>query len=204
MTPKKAKRLERSWAEVFRNEALPLIDEERFAPMYCVDNGRPDLQGGTNIVLGIQGGQAQFPSGLGDRPEVPNLMIFVTDGNDTKGNSLQDIMDASAASGAEIFAVGVGSVDNATLDAIASDPDSDHVFSTSDFSGLLAIVDSIVTATLIAADTVVTVNGGASSASAVAGGTIYDVTSLSPDGHAIRARIMLMGTQIQILTWELS
>ena len=30
MTPKKAKRLERSWAEVFRNEALPLIDEERF------------------------------------------------------------------------------------------------------------------------------------------------------------------------------
>ena len=34
VTPKKAKRLERSWAEVFRNEALPLIDEERFAPMY--------------------------------------------------------------------------------------------------------------------------------------------------------------------------
>ena len=106
------------------------------------------------------------------------MMIFVTDGNDT---GVQDIMDA-----------------------IASDPDSDHVFSTSDFSGLLAIVDSIVTATLIAADTVVTVNGGASSASAVSGGTIYDVTSLSPDGHAIRARIMLMGTQIQILTWELS
>ena len=42
VTPKKAKRLERSWAEVFRNEALPLIDEERFAPMYCVDNGRPN------------------------------------------------------------------------------------------------------------------------------------------------------------------
>ncbi len=35
VTPKKAKRLERSWAEVFRNEALPLIDEERFTPMYC-------------------------------------------------------------------------------------------------------------------------------------------------------------------------
>ena len=28
VTPKKAKRLEGSWAEVFRNEALPLIDEE--------------------------------------------------------------------------------------------------------------------------------------------------------------------------------
>ena len=40
VTPKKAKRLERSWAEVFRNEALPLIDEERFAPM----NGRVEFR----------------------------------------------------------------------------------------------------------------------------------------------------------------
>ena len=51
MTPKKAKRLERSWAEVFRNEALPLIDEERFAPMYCVDNGRPNRA--VQTVLGV-------------------------------------------------------------------------------------------------------------------------------------------------------
>ena len=51
VTPKKAKRLERSWAEVFRNEALPLIDEERFAPMYCVDNGRPNRA--VQTVLGV-------------------------------------------------------------------------------------------------------------------------------------------------------
>ena len=51
MTPKKAKRLERSWAEVFRNEALPLIDEERFAPMCCVDNGRPNRA--VQTVLGV-------------------------------------------------------------------------------------------------------------------------------------------------------
>ena len=51
VTPKKAKRLERSWAEVFRNEALPLIDEERFAPMYCVDNGRPNRA--VRTVLGV-------------------------------------------------------------------------------------------------------------------------------------------------------
>ena len=51
VTPKKAKRLERSWAEVFRNEALPLIDEERFAPMYCVDNGRPNRA--VETVLGV-------------------------------------------------------------------------------------------------------------------------------------------------------
>ena len=51
VTPKKAKRLERSWAEVFRNEALPLIDEELFAPMYCADNGRPNRA--VQTVLGV-------------------------------------------------------------------------------------------------------------------------------------------------------
>ena len=44
VTPKKAKRLERSWAEVFR-------DEERFAPMYCVDDGRPNRA--VQTVLGV-------------------------------------------------------------------------------------------------------------------------------------------------------
>lgn len=38
----KAKRLRASWAEVFRARALPLIDEEVFAPLYCPDNGRPN------------------------------------------------------------------------------------------------------------------------------------------------------------------
>ena len=47
--PKKAR--SRSWAEVFRNEALPLIDEERFAPMYCADNGRPNRA--VQTVLGV-------------------------------------------------------------------------------------------------------------------------------------------------------
>ena len=40
--PDKAKRLRASWAEGFRAHALPLIDEEVFAPMYCADNGRPN------------------------------------------------------------------------------------------------------------------------------------------------------------------
>ena len=50
-------------------------------------------------------------------------MIVTTDGEDTHGNSDQDIRDATAASGAEIFAVGVGtSIDMPTLNAIASEP----------------------------------------------------------------------------------
>ncbi len=51
VTPKKAKLMQRSWAEVFRNQALPLIDEERIAPMYCPDNGRPNR--GVQTVLGV-------------------------------------------------------------------------------------------------------------------------------------------------------
>ena len=38
----KARRLRGSWAEIFRARALPLIDEEVFAPLYCDDNGRPN------------------------------------------------------------------------------------------------------------------------------------------------------------------
>jgi len=43
LVPKaKARRLRGSWAEIFRARALPLIDEEVFAPLYCDDNGRPN------------------------------------------------------------------------------------------------------------------------------------------------------------------
>jgi hypothetical protein len=47
----KARRLERSWADMFQARALPLIDEERFAMMYCEDNGRPNRA--VQIVLGV-------------------------------------------------------------------------------------------------------------------------------------------------------
>lgn len=51
VTPKKARLMERSWAEVFRKKALPLIDEHLFAPMYCPDNGRPNRA--VQTVLGV-------------------------------------------------------------------------------------------------------------------------------------------------------
>ena len=51
VTPKKARLLQRSWAQVFRDQALPLIDEQRFALMYCLDNGRPNRA--VQTVLGV-------------------------------------------------------------------------------------------------------------------------------------------------------
>jgi hypothetical protein len=47
----KFKRLEKSWAEMFQSRALPLIDEKRFADMYCEDNGRPNRA--VQTVLGV-------------------------------------------------------------------------------------------------------------------------------------------------------
>ena len=150
------------------------------------------LGSGTNIVIGLNGGAAQFATGLGDRPGIPNLMIFITDGNDTNGNSLTDIANASLATGAEVFAVGVGSVSTETLEAIATDPNADHLFYTIDFSGLLALVDAIVSASLGSAKQVFVVEGGASGGASVSGGTLYDVESVTQDGRAVRSRVLYM------------
>ena len=51
ITPRKARLMRRSWAQVFRNEALPLIDEERFAEMYSADMGRPNRA--VQTLLGV-------------------------------------------------------------------------------------------------------------------------------------------------------
>ena len=51
LPPAKAQRLAGSWAEIFRHRALPLIDEERFAALYCPDNGRPNRP--VETVLGV-------------------------------------------------------------------------------------------------------------------------------------------------------
>ena len=179
------------------------VDEPLHDGINSLVQGGPDLDSGTNIVVGVEGGGAQFSTGLGDRPEVPNLMIFVTDGNDNRGNTLQQIEDAALASAAELFAVGVGSVNQDTLNAIASDPDSDHVFYTDDFDGLLALVNDIVSAALDAAKKVVTVAGGTSAGSAVSAGRLYDIQSLAQDGASIRSRVLVTPEDsVEMLSWQ--
>jgi hypothetical protein len=114
-----------------------------------LQQGGPGLANGTNIVVGLQGGAAQFQTGLGDRVgpsnEVPNIIIFITDGDDTEGNSVFDIAEASTNTGAEVFAVGIGSEANLlTLNAIASEPDIGHVFTAANFDLLWTVIDPLV------------------------------------------------------------
>ena len=132
-------------------------------------------------------------------------MIFITDGNDTTGNDADAITAAAAATGAEIFAVGVGNgVSASTLDAIASDPDPDHVFTTGDFQGLLDLVDAIVDAVFDASKTVFTVQGGANADAVVFSPVIYDLDSGVQNGVSIHSRVVLQpdGT-VEILSWQL-
>ena len=54
----------------------------------------------TNIVAGLNGGTAQYSTGLGDRADdsEPDRLSF-TDGNDSTGNSTTAIENASTATG---------------------------------------------------------------------------------------------------------
>ena len=140
---------------------------------------------GTNTVAGLQGGGAQYATGLGDRAGIPNLMVFLTDGNDNAGNNLTAIETAAAATGAQIFAVGIDDVFTTTLDAIASDPNSGHVFYTMTFDQLLALIDQIVSA--------VTHGAGV--------GWLYDIQVTAPDGGIIHVHALrTLGGQLVVVS----
>ena len=109
-------------------------------------------------------------------PSSPNLMIFITDGDDSTGNTDAMIEAASLATGAEVFAIGVGSsVSDDTLDAIATDPNASHVFDANDFADLLTIIDDIVVA----------VYGSA------ALGSLFTISAVSPDGTVVVSQILI-------------
>jgi len=47
----KVHRLKKTWAQPFRSQVLPLINEEAFAEMYCPDNGAPNKSVRTLVAL---------------------------------------------------------------------------------------------------------------------------------------------------------
>lgn len=59
----------------------------------------------------------------GDRPNVANLAVIITDGKPTEPSEVPDAIDAVHASGIKTCAVGVTSaVDEATLRELSSEP----------------------------------------------------------------------------------
>lgn len=56
---------------------------------------------------------------------MPQVVIVVTDGRPQ--DSVRDVSAQARANGIELFAIGVGRVDKATLRQIASEPQEEHV-----------------------------------------------------------------------------
>jgi hypothetical protein len=105
-----------------------------------------DASGGTAIDTGINladGDLVNCPAG--DRA----LMIVVTDGQNNNGTGpVQTASDNAIASNTdEIFAVGAGDADQATLEAIANPDDDAHIELTSDLSKAIANITAAVLGT---------------------------------------------------------
>ncbi len=103
-------------------------------------NGIQPFGGGTNIGAGIDAGQS-IVTGAGDRPDKPNVLIVVTDGEGTVGGSAA----AAKAAGSTIISVGIGDgVNVATLQQVASSPSL--VFTPADFESLVYTLEALLPA----------------------------------------------------------
>lgn len=88
-----------------------------------------------------------FTQANGDRPDVPNVAIIVTDGISNL-NARRTIPEAEQAhaDGIHIFAIGIGVPDNRELDGMASKPVERNRFTVDDFSELVGLRNAISSA----------------------------------------------------------
>ena len=84
-----------------------------------------------------------FKPAAGDRPNVPNILIVITDGQSTSPSlTTAETVKLHKIPGLTVFAIGIGSgVDKNELGRIASD--SKHVLTVSSFSSLQSIQASV-------------------------------------------------------------
>ena len=101
------------------------------------------IVGATDIQEGIALAQGQLTAD--GRPDVPQVMIILTDGEHNQPGDPIAEAESARALGTELFAIAVGSgPDIDQLNAIASDPDGEHVRAVSDFEALATILEPLV------------------------------------------------------------
>ena len=103
-------------------------------------NGITYNSGNTQTHLALKYVMANsFKPAAGDRPNVPNILIVMTDGQSTSPSlTTAETTKLHHIPGLTVFAIGIGSgVDRAELGRIASD--SKHMFTVSSFSALQSI-----------------------------------------------------------------
>ena len=103
----------------------------------AIDN-IPYRYGSTNTADALKTMRTEmYTAANGDRPNVPNVAIVVTDGV-SNINSRRTIPEAeeTRAAGIHIYAIGIGLTDTTELDGIASKPVDENRFSVQEFSEL--------------------------------------------------------------------
>jgi len=114
------------------------------AAVYEAIDEIPYVYGSTNTADGIAAMINMFNSANGDRPDVPNIGIVITDGV-SNVNSRRTIPEAVNAKGAgiHVYAIGIGLTDTREVSAIASPPAADNMFNVQDFDELAGLEDRI-------------------------------------------------------------
>lgn len=82
----------------------------------------------------------------GDRPDVKNVAVVITDGV-SNINARRTVPEAESARGAgiHIYAIGIGLADTTELDGIASRPINENRFTVQDFKELRGLRDKVFT-----------------------------------------------------------
>ena len=81
-----------------------------------------------------------FSSNNGDRSNVPNFGIIITDGESNDPGNTKVQAELVRRAGITLFSVGVGAnIKMSELEEMATDPDASHVFTVNDFSKLAQI-----------------------------------------------------------------
>ncbi|KAL8562983.1 hypothetical protein ACOMHN_004675 [Nucella lapillus] len=144
---------------------------------------------------------SMFTSANGDRSAIPNIAIVITDGVSSSSPTSQAAL--ARAAGITIFAIGVGTAVS-ELNDMASDPDSDHVFTVSSFNGLSSIEGAFKTKactsntftssnlTTTTAITFTTTAGAptGNAAAAIAGGVVAGVVVLAVVGVILKSKMV--------------
>ena len=110
----------------------------------AIDN-IPWRYGSTNTADGLLSmHDVMFTAANGDRPNVPNIAVVITDGV-SNINSRRTIPEAEAArkKGIHIYTIGIGLTDMREVNGIASRPASENAFAVQNFDELEGLDESI-------------------------------------------------------------
>lgn len=114
--------------------------------MTAIDN-IPYVYGSTNTAGGLRAMREEmFTAQTGDRSDVPNVAIVLTDGV-SNINARQTIPEAEEArkAGIKIYAIGIGIAETRELDGMASHPIEQNRFIVQDFKELQTLKEKVFT-----------------------------------------------------------